>query len=133
MTGIAANRKVLIVDDEVKIAETLGLVFSTRGFEVKVAYTAENAAEIAAAWQPDVAIVDVILPGMNGIEFTRVLTGIYPECSVVLFSGDPHTSELLEKASAEGRTYDILAKPLHPTLILATVSELLLAGPHGHA
>jgi DNA-binding response OmpR family regulator len=60
---------VLIVDDERTIADTLALIFSTRcGYETRAVYTAEEAMNMLAEWSPDLAIVDVVLPQMNGID-----------------------------------------------------------------
>jgi DNA-binding response OmpR family regulator len=125
MPSMPGSRKILIVDDEVKVAETLDLIFSTRGYEVRVAHSAEQAIETLAEWRPDLALVDVMLPRMNGIEFGIALKSNYPNCVLLLFSGHPGTSALLEGARRDGYTFDILAKPLHPTFILDTVASLL--------
>jgi CheY-like chemotaxis protein len=60
--------KILIVDDEVSIADTLGAIFSNQGYETRVAYSAEQSIEIIAQWKPELAITDVVLPVMSGIE-----------------------------------------------------------------
>jgi DNA-binding response OmpR family regulator len=127
MPSMPGSRKILIVDDEVKVAETLDLIFSTRGYEVRVAFSAEQAIEVLAEWRPELAIVDVMLPRMNGIDFGIALKANYPDCVLLLLSGHPGTSALLEGASAQGHNFDILAKPLHPAFILDTVSSLLPA------
>jgi len=125
--AMPGSRKILIVDDEVKVAETLELIFSTRGYEVRAAYSAEQAIETLATWKPDLAIVDVMLPRMNGIELGITLEQNYPECQLLLLSGHPGTAALLEGAREQGYNFDILAKPLHPAYILETVSNLLPA------
>ena len=125
MPAMPGSRKILIVDDEVKVAETLELIFSTRGYEVRVAHSAEEAIETLAEWRPDLALVDVMLPRMNGIDFGIALKSNYPDCVLLLLSGHPGTSALLDGARSEGHNFDILAKPLHPGYILDTVSSLL--------
>lgn len=125
MPGAAGNRKILIIDDEPSVADTLALIFSTRGYHSRVAYSAETAIEILAGWSPDLAIVDVMLPLMSGIDFAIVLRDNYPACRVVLFSGQPDTTRLLEDATKKGYHFEVLAKPLHPGLILDTVNDLL--------
>jgi len=125
MSGRAANRKILILDDEEAIADTLAVILRTRGYAVEVAYSAETAIEIVSKWAPDVAIIDVILPVMNGIDFSIVLKANHPGCSIVLFSGQPDTSTLLAEAAKHGHHFDILAKPLHPGFILDKVESLL--------
>jgi CheY-like chemotaxis protein len=128
MAMMPGSPKILVVDDEVKVAETLALIFSTRGYEVRVAYSAEQAIETLAEWKPDLALVDVMLPQMNGIELGIALEQNYPQCQLLLLSGHPGTSALLEGAREQGHNFDILAKPLHPAYILDTVSHLLPAG-----
>jgi DNA-binding NtrC family response regulator len=125
MSGNGSIRGILIVDDEASIADTLAAIFSTRGYAVKVAYSAEQAIEIIAAWEPELAIVDVMLPLMNGIDFSIALKSNYPKSNVLLFSGQPDTGALLEEALKKGHSFEVLAKPLHPTYIIDRVENLL--------
>jgi CheY-like chemotaxis protein len=127
MSPNQAPQKILIVDDEAAVADSLHLIFSGRGYEARAVYSAEQAIEMLAQWQPDLAIIDVMLPQMNGIQLAGILKGNYPSCRILLISGHPETSELLSDAGAGGTSFEILAKPLHPTFILETVSGLL---PH---
>jgi len=128
MEATMERRKVLIVDDETTVAETLALVFSSRGFVCQTAYSAEQAIELIADWRPDVAIIDVMLPHLNGIELARVISENHPGCRSILISGHPSASELLPKTQSAERTMQILPKPLHPTLILETVANMLTGG-----
>jgi CheY-like chemotaxis protein len=114
-------RNILVIDDETSVADTLGAIFLTRGYQVQVAYSAEDAIEIIAQWQPDLAIVDVMLPLMNGIDFSIVLKTNYPACRILLFSGQPDTGAILEEALKKGHSFEVLAKPVHPTVILDMV------------
>jgi DNA-binding NtrC family response regulator len=125
MTVNSVARRILIVDDEVTVAETLELIFRGRGYEVRAAFSAEQAIEILAQLQPDLVITDVMLPQMNGIDLGCVVKANYPSCQVLLASGHPGTSELLESAWQKGNHFEILAKPLHPTMILDVVAGLL--------
>jgi DNA-binding NtrC family response regulator len=125
MAGAAGGRKILIVDDEPTIADTLALIFASSGYEARTAYSAEQALEMLEEWRPNLAIIDVVLPGMNGIEFAIFLKASYKDCQFLLFSGQPGTSGLLEEAKKRGHLFEILAKPLHPTFMLATVADML--------
>ena len=129
MSSSGHARKILIVDDEKAIAESLAMVLSTRRYETRVAYSAEDAIEILSAWQPEVAILDVILPRMNGIDLAIVVRENYPECNVLLFSGQPDASLILEEALKKGHSFEILAKPVPPALMLEAISGLLGTGP----
>jgi DNA-binding response OmpR family regulator len=121
------GHKVLIVDDKRTIADTLDLIFSANGYETRAAYSAEQALEIVAEWLPDLAIVDVVLPLMNGIDLAILLTAQYPTCRLLLFSGQSLTADLLAEAEIRGYKFEILAKPVHPTEILERALNLLVA------
>lgn len=125
MPGMTGSRRIMIVDDEVTIADTLALIFASNGYDTRTAYSAEQALEMLEEWRPDLAIVDVVLPGMNGIEFAIFLKASYPQCHFLLFSGQPGTGSLLEEAKQKGHLFEILAKPLHPTFMLNAVSSML--------
>jgi CheY-like chemotaxis protein len=131
MSPNTAPRKILIVDDEAAVADSLRLIFSNRGYEVRAVYSAEQAIEVLAEWRPDLAIVDVMLPQMNGLQLAGILKGNYPDCRILLMSGHPGTAELLNDAQKQGSSFEVLAKPLHPTFILDMVSGLLPGQQNG--
>ena len=119
------SRRILIVDDEAAITDTLALIFRSRRYEVRVAYSAEDAIEVIAEWRPDLAILDVMLPEMNGIDLAIVVKSNHPCCHVLLFSGHSNTTVLLEEAGRKGHQFEVLAKPVHPNLMLERASVLL--------
>ncbi|HLY42147.1 MAG TPA: response regulator [Terracidiphilus sp.] len=116
--------KVLVVDDEKSIADSLGLIFSSHGYEVRVAYSAEQALELSLAWSPGLAILDVILPKMNGIDLAIVFKGMLPDCHVILFSGQIVTEDLMREAGSKGHAFDIVAKPVTPVVFLDAANRL---------
>ena len=64
-------------------------------------------------------ISDVIMTGITGIEAAIEIRNKAPKCKILLFSGQAATADLLEKARAQGHEFEILAKPVHPTDLLA--------------
>jgi DNA-binding response OmpR family regulator len=78
------RNKILIVDDERTIADTLAVIFSQSGYETRAAYSSEQALEIIAEWLPDLAIIDVVLPLMNGIDLAILLRAQCPTCRLLL-------------------------------------------------
>ncbi|HMK30544.1 MAG TPA: response regulator [Terriglobales bacterium] len=114
----ATRRRVLIVDDERLIADTLSRILQLNGFETAAVYGGMSAIEEARRWRPDLIISDVIMPGMNGIEAAIHIREFLPSCRIILFSGQAETADLLESARAQGHEFDILAKPLHPDDLL---------------
>jgi CheY-like chemotaxis protein len=125
MLSPGGNHTVLIVDDEKIIGETLGSIFTTRGYEARAAQSAEEAIEVLAEWQPDLAILDVRLPKMNGIDLAIALKNSHPACRVLLLSGYPNTADLVARAQADGHLFEVLAKPAHPTVMLDRAAHLL--------
>ncbi|HEX4065759.1 MAG TPA: response regulator [Acidobacteriaceae bacterium] len=128
---VVGRTKVLIVDDEPAVADTLAMVFRINGYEVQVAYSAEDGIETIAAWEPNLAVIDVMLPGMNGIDFAIVLKENRSHCEVLLFSGYESTGPLLEAAAKKGYVFEIVAKPMHPVEILDVVESLLAENSRG--
>ena len=118
------RHKVLIVDDERLIADTLATIFRQAGYLSRAAYSAEAVLDSASTWSPNLAILDVFLPGMNGIELARWLKKICPECHILLLSGQSATSDLLE-ADKGPPVWTALAKPAPPGELLALVAALL--------
>jgi DNA-binding NtrC family response regulator len=118
--------KVLIVDDERTIADTLAMIFSQRGYETRAAYSAEDALEIVVQWPADLALLDVVLPKMHGIDLAILLTEKLPRCHTLLFSGQSLTVDLLSEAEKKGYTFAILAKPVHPSLLLEAAVKALI-------
>jgi DNA-binding response OmpR family regulator len=125
MPEYMGETRVLIIDDDQAVADTLGQILSVHGYDVRITYSAESAIDIIADWRPDIAVVDVLLPRMNGIEFGLLLKETYTGCQVLLFSGAPGVDDLLRKAGSEGQQFEILAKPVHPTVMLDAISILL--------
>jgi DNA-binding NtrC family response regulator len=116
--------KILIVDDDRVIASTLAIIFANAGYDTRAATSAEEALELIADWCPDLAIIDVVLPKMNGINLAILLNAKYPNCRIALSSGHPDTSELLAEAKVSGYRFDILAKPVHPQELLSLAAQL---------
>jgi CheY-like chemotaxis protein len=111
--------RVLVVDDEQVIADTLAKILDMNGYEASAVYTGAAAVESARTLQPDMVISDIIMPDMNGIEAAISIRSFLPTCKILLFSGQAATASLLENASARGHEFEILAKPVHPSDLLA--------------
>jgi CheY-like chemotaxis protein len=117
--------RILIVDDEKTIADSLALVFSKYGYEARALYDAEQAIEFVKGWEPALAIIDVVLPNMSGIELAVYLKVTYPAVPVLLISGQFVTEGLIRDAASQGHHFEILAKPVPiPELLRSTASLL---------
>ena len=110
--------KVLVVDDERIIADTLAMILNQSGFEARAVYSGEKAVEQASLFEPQMLITDVIMADLNGIDAAIQIRAILPQVKVLLFSGQAATADLLEKARTQGYEFEILAKPVHPQDLL---------------
>ncbi len=110
--------KVLVVDDERVIADTLAMILNQSGFDASAVYSGEKALELAATLQPDMFISDVIMADVNGIDAAIRMRAMLPHIKILLFSGQAATADLLEKARSQGYEFEILAKPVHPQDLL---------------
>ncbi len=113
--------KIIVVDDEAVIAETVVEILNGEGFEAAAVSDGAAAIELAKTLRPDVVLSDVIMPGLNGIETGIRIREIVPRCKIILFSGQAMTVDLLEKARQEGHRFDILAKPIQPEKLVSVI------------
>src|SRR3984957_10283303 len=111
--------KVLVVDDESVIADTLAMILNQSGFDARAVYSGEKALELARTFAPNMLISDVIMADLNGIDAAIQVRALLPGIKILLFSGQAATADLLEKARTEGTEFVILAKPVHPQDLLA--------------
>jgi CheY-like chemotaxis protein len=113
--------KVIVVDDEPVIADTLVDILNGEGCEAVAVSDGASAIKWAQMILPDVIVSDVMMPGLNGIETAKAIRETLPACRIVLFSGQAASLDLLEKARAEGYEFEVLAKPVNPTVLLAAL------------
>lgn len=116
---------VLVVDDESVIADSLTTILVRSGYLAITAYDGESALESALHMPPEMLITDVALPGMSGIELSIIIKRVFPDCKIILFSGQSATADMLASAGREGHRFEFLAKPVHPRDLLARVSATL--------
>src|SRR5262252_4709254 len=117
---------VLIVDDEALTLRTLGRALGDEGFEVFLAMSGEEALRVLSDEHPDFALLDVILPGINGIEVLRQAKVASPATLVLMMSAY-HMVDRAVEAMKLG-AYDYLIKPFHLADLTATLkraSEML--------
>ncbi len=116
---------VLVVDDECAIADTLSEILRRNGYSAKTAYDGASALDIALLSPPEVLLTDVVLPGMSGIELAISMRRIFPDCKVLLISGNAATSSMLASATRAGHNFVLLNKPVHPSDLLAHISDCI--------
>ena len=122
---------VYVVDDRTVVAETLAMVLVQEGYRALAFDDPTMALSAAAIKHPDALISDVFMPRMTGIELAIKVKSAHPRCRVLLYSGQIHTAELLERAKKDGHEFEVLAKPVHPAQILERLRDLV--GVEGEA
>jgi CheY-like chemotaxis protein len=112
-------KRVLIVDDERSIADTLTVILRNCGYEATAAYNGESALQKCESFTPDIIISDIVLPGLNGIEMAIQIQQRHAECKILLLSGMAVNPDLLQQAHRQGYDFEFLAKPAHPAVLLS--------------
>jgi DNA-binding NtrC family response regulator len=116
-------RRVLVVDDEPDMAEWLALTVMGAGYDVRVATRGSEAEQLFAAWQPDAALVDLVLPDANGADLVRRFKAVLPRAEVLVVSGQGSIPRAVEAIKA-GATY-FLEKPIDGESVLAMLGRAI--------
>jgi two-component system response regulator CpxR len=103
-------QKVLLVDDEKEFVHTLSERLKTRNFESAVVYDGEEALSFVEGDEPEVIVLDLKMPGIDGIEVLRRVKQNHPKTEVIILTG--HGSEREEKLAAQLGAFAYLQKPV---------------------
>lgn len=117
------EKRILIVDDEESIRRSLQGILSDEGFSVFQAKTGDEALAMGAEEMPMLVLLDIWMPGMDGIETLKRLKESFPQIQVVMISGHGNI-ELAVKATKLG-AFDFIEKPLSLDKIILTVNHAL--------
>ena len=115
--------KLLIVDDELSVRDSLGKWFREEGYEVSSAESASEALTMLAALKPDVALLDIKMRGTDGIELQRRIHEIDPQIIVIMMTG--YASVETAVAALKNGAYDYVTKPLDPDEIAHLIKNAL--------
>jgi two-component system nitrogen regulation response regulator NtrX len=119
-------RRVLIIDDERNIRTQLSGLLADEGYAALTAEDAEKGLEVQREESPDLVLLDVWLPGMDGLEALGKIREERPELPVIVMSGQA-TIETAVQATKLG-AFDYLQKPLEPERLLVAVRNALETG-----
>jgi len=114
---------VLIVDDEQSIVQSLSGLLSDEGYEVSTAVSGYEALKVIDSDSPDVVLLDIWMPGMDGIETLKEIKKYNPHIQVVIITGHG-TIETAVKATKLG-AFDLVEKPLSIDKIILTINNAL--------
>lgn len=106
--------RLLIVDDERAVAESMAAIFRLAGHEPYFATSPVEGLALSRRVQPQLLITDVVMPGETGIQLAIKIQKVFPNCKVLLMSGQAETSNLIDEAEEQGYRFEIVAKPIWP-------------------
>jgi len=115
--------KLLIVDDEPAVNETLSLIFKKRGYEVSSAHTGKEALDFISHTCPDIVLLDVVLPDLSGVDIAITIVREFPKCKFLLISGNKSTENAIDDARDKGFDFEVLAKPLPPQELIDAINS----------
>jgi diguanylate cyclase (GGDEF)-like protein len=118
---MAKNVNLLIVDDDISLLETIGDVFQDRGYNVAMVEDGHRAIRLVSSRYFDVVLIDLRMPGINGLETYKKIKEITPTTVVIMMTGDSK-EELVKKAIEEG-AYAVIYKPFNVKRVIKVVEE----------
>jgi len=118
--GVPMKTRILLVDDEKEFVETLAERLRTRGFHVTEAYNGDEALEILKEYNFDVTILDVQMPGMDGIEALAAIKKLKPLTEVLMLTGHGTIETAIEGMKIGA--FDFLLKPCKMDVLLEKIN-----------
>ncbi|TDE96096.1 response regulator transcription factor [Occultella glacieicola] len=119
------NARVLVVDDDAALSEMIGIVLQSENFEASFCADGAKAMEAFRSVEPDLVLLDLMLPGMDGIEICRRIraeSGV----PIVMLTAKSDTTDVVK--GLEAGADDYIAKPFKPTELVARIRARLRHG-----
>jgi two-component system alkaline phosphatase synthesis response regulator PhoP len=117
-----AERRILVVDDDPKIVDLIRLYLEKDGYRVFVAYDGLQALELARQKRPDIILLDLMLPEMDGLEVCRILQA---ESEVPILMLTARVTDEEKLIGLEAGADDYVTKPFNPREVVARVRAVL--------
>jgi DNA-binding NtrC family response regulator len=121
--------RILIVDDEPPVREVLTVFLENRGYDAHAVEDGESALAWLESNRPDMVLLDVRMPGMNGLEVLREATRLHPDLPVIMISG--YADEDIAREALNQGAYDFFLKPFDLGMVEMRLSTRLGLGGVG--
>lgn len=119
-------QRILVVDDEVLVADTLRLILRKHGFDARVAYSGEQALDCAHDFQPELLLCDISMPGMGGLKLIADIARDVPDCRILVLTGYYSNLEQVRSLARRlARPTQVLIKPCSPIDLLREAGNML--------
>lgn len=119
------NYKILVVDDEHDIVEFIAYNLTKEGYEVCTAYNGKEAIEVAKREKPDLILLDVMMPVMDGIEACKLIKARPELAKTFVVFLTARAEEYSEIAGFEAGADDYIAKPIKPKVLITRLQAIL--------
>jgi DNA-binding NtrC family response regulator len=123
MTESAESVRLLLVDDEIGYLEVLSKRLTRRGYKVTTASSGTEAIRALRQWEFDLAVVDLKMEDMDGIEVLKIFKKMDPSLRVIMLTG--HGSERAARDGITQGAFDYLIKPVGLKRLIETISAAL--------
>ncbi len=120
-----AKKRILLVDDEAQLVELVKMRLEANGYQVLTAYDGKEALDVAKKEMPDLIILDLMLPKIDGYKVCRMLKfdEKYKKIPIILFTA--RALEADKKVGMEVGADDYITKPFEPELLLMKIKDFL--------
>lgn len=115
--------KILVVDDEPDLHPILRARLGKDGFAVLDAYGGEQALRLVDEHHPELVIIDVVMPGMNGFEVCKAIKKVYPQMRVIIYTAKVDAVDAGKAKEAGAELFTVKTQSL--TLLLASIRRIL--------
>lgn len=118
-------RKILIVEDEPNIVVPLQFIMEENGYEISVAFTGEEAVQKLSEEKPDLILLDIMLPGMDGYELCQMIRQKpdWKDIRIIFLTALGREADMAKGLALEADAY--ITKPFSNKEVVAKVNELL--------
>ena len=131
--GKKPSYKVLVVDDEEPILELLKYNLEKEGYDVKVANNGQLGVDIARKFKPDLVLLDVMMPHMDGVETCRQLRTMTDLVNTFVVFLTARSEEYSEVAAFDVGADDYITKPIKPRALMSRISAIFRRDSKGKA
>lgn len=120
MVNLEKKKSVLVVDDQPKVLKFIEIDLKLRGFHVVTSSSGEQALELINSMKPDVVLLDMIMPGMDGFETLKKIRA-FSNLPVIAFSASPGNQDPAMEAGAN----EFMHKPFDPDNMAQRINALI--------
>ena len=120
---------VVVADDEARFRENIAKILQHRGFVVSLAKNGEEVLDLLQTVSPEVVLLDVKMPGLNGDEALPRILAMKPGCKVIVLTG--HGDQTAARRAFESGAFDYLCKPCDVHILASRIHEAVGIGRNG--